>query len=82
MGSLVISSLDRFILPQLTNFMHGIGVQIDLTNSRFLIYGIILVLTMLFRPEGLIPSRQRRSELRATHDAAQAEQTLYSEAVR
>jgi branched-chain amino acid transport system permease protein len=80
-GSLVISSLDRFILPQLTNFLHGFGMQIDLTNSRFLIYGIILVLTMLFRPEGLIPSRQRRSELHAGADAVQAEQTLYSEAV-
>jgi ABC-type branched-subunit amino acid transport system permease subunit len=80
-GSLVISSLDRFILPQLTNFMHGVGLSIDLTNSRFMIYGIILVLTMLFRPEGLIPSRQRRSELRAAGDAERAEQTLYSEAV-
>jgi branched-chain amino acid transport system permease protein len=80
-GSLVISSLDRFILPQLTNFMHTFGVQIDLTNSRFMIYGIILVMTMLFRPEGLIPSRQRRSELHADRDAVAAEQTLYSEAV-
>ncbi len=80
-GSLVISSLDRFILPQLTNFMHTFGVNIDLTNSRFLIYGIILVMTMLFRPEGLIPSRQRRSELRADASAALPEQELYSEAV-
>jgi branched-chain amino acid transport system permease protein len=79
-GSLVISSLDRFILPQLTNFAQGAGVSIDLTNSRFLIYGVILVLTMLFRPAGLLPSRQRRSELRATGDAALAEQTLYTEA--
>jgi branched-chain amino acid transport system permease protein len=80
-GSLVISSLDRFILPQLTNFMHNFGLNIDLTNSRFLIYGVILVLTMLFRPEGLIPSRQRKSELRATQDEAAPEQVLYSEAV-
>ncbi len=81
-GSLVISSLDRFILPQLTNFMHNFGFDVDLTNSRFLIYGIILVLTMLFRPEGLIPSRQRKSELRAGKAAALPEQELYSEAVR
>jgi ABC-type branched-subunit amino acid transport system permease subunit len=79
-GSLVISSLDRFILPQLTNFMHNFGITIDLTNSRFLIYGVILVLTMLFRPEGLLPSRQRKAELRATPDEAVAEQTLYTEA--
>jgi ABC-type branched-subunit amino acid transport system permease subunit len=78
-GSLVISSLDRFILPQLTNFMHGFGITIDLTNSRFLIYGVILVLTMLFRPEGLIPSRQRKAELRAAPDVLPAEQTLYTE---
>ena len=45
-----------------------------------MIYGVILVLMMLFRPEGLIPSRQRRSELRAAGDAAVAEQTLYTEA--
>ena len=68
-GSLVISALDRFILPQLTNFMHGFGISIDLTNSRFLIYGVILVLTMLFRPEGLIPNRQRKAELRAAPEA-------------
>jgi branched-chain amino acid transport system permease protein len=82
LGSLVISSLDRFILPQATNILHGIGITLDLTNSRFLIYGAILVLTMLFRPEGLLPSRQRRSELRASGDDAAAEQTLYTEAVR
>jgi branched-chain amino acid transport system permease protein len=80
-GSLVISSLDRFILPQLTNFLHGFGLQIDLTSSRFLIYGVILVMTMLFRPEGLIPSRQRRAELRADDGAALQEQTLYTEAI-
>jgi branched-chain amino acid transport system permease protein len=82
LGSLVISSLDRFILPQLTNFMHGVGVNIDLTNSRFLIYGAILVLTMLFRPEGLLPSRQRKSELHAGQDEAAAEQVLYTETVQ
>jgi branched-chain amino acid transport system permease protein len=80
-GSLVISSLDRFILPQLSNVLHGFNLNIDVTNSRFLIYGVILVLTMLFRPEGLIPSRQRKAELRATGDDAAAEQTLYTGAV-
>jgi branched-chain amino acid transport system permease protein len=80
-GSLVISSLDRFILPQLTNFLHGFGLAIDLTNSRFLIYGVILVMTMLFRPEGLIPSRQRSAELHADADLALPEQELYSEAI-
>ena len=83
-GSLILSALERFILPQGTNFLHGIGVHVDLTNSRFLIYGVILVTMMLFRPEGLIPSGQRKAELHAADTdagAAAQEQALYTEAV-
>jgi branched-chain amino acid transport system permease protein len=84
-GSLVLSALERFILPQATNFLHGLGfASIDLSNSRFLIYGVILVMMMLFRPEGLIPSGQRKAELHAADDdpkAAGQEQVLYTEAV-
>ena len=86
-GSLILSSLERFILPQATNFIHGLQIpgvdlsHVDLSNSRFMIYGVILVLMMLFRPEGLIPSGQRKAELHAADadDAAAAqEQELYS----
>ena len=79
LGSLVISSLDRYILPQGTNALHALGVNVDLTNSRFLIYGLILVLMMLLRPEGLLPSRQRKAELHAA-DVVVQEQALYAEA--
>jgi branched-chain amino acid transport system permease protein len=66
-GSLVLSSLERFILPQSTNLLHALGVNVDLSGSRFLIYGVILVIMMLFRPEGLVPSRRRRAELHAAN---------------
>jgi branched-chain amino acid transport system permease protein len=82
-GSLILSALERFILPQGTNFLHGFGLNVDLTNSRFLIYGVILVMMMLFRPEGLLPSRQRKAELHAGEGdsgVAAQEQTLYTEA--
>ena len=84
-GSLVISSLDRYILPQGTNLLHALHVNVDLTGSRFLIYGIILVAMMLFRPEGLLPSGQRKAELHvadADVGVAAQEQELYTEAVR
>ncbi len=80
-GSVILSALERFILPQGTNFLHGMGVNVDLTNSRFLIYGVILVMMMLFRPEGLIPSRQRKAEFHAAEEdtnVASQEQELYS----
>jgi branched-chain amino acid transport system permease protein len=82
-GSLILSALDRLILPQGTNFLHGIGLNVDLTGSRFLIYGAVLVMMMLFRPEGLIPSRQRKAELHAGESdagVAAREQELYTEA--
>ena len=84
LGSLVISSLDRYILPQATSFLQNtVHVNVDLTNSRLLIYGAILVLMMLFRPEGLLPSRQRAAELRAADtdiNVARQEQQEYSQA--
>ncbi len=42
----------------------AIGLHVDLTNYRFMLYGGILVLMMLLRPSGLIPSGRRRDELR------------------
>ncbi|BDE07186.1 ABC transporter ATP-binding protein [Vulcanimicrobium alpinum] len=97
LGSVLLSALDRFLLPQGTNLLHGFAHalpsgafsnalgRVDLTNSRFLIYGVILVLMMLFRPEGLIPSGQRKAELHSADldaRAAAAEGELYSEAIR
>jgi branched-chain amino acid transport system permease protein len=53
------------------------GLSEEVQRLKFLFFGLILVLTMLLRPQGLIPSRIRQQEL--THatgeevfDAAQA----------
>jgi branched-chain amino acid transport system permease protein len=64
-GSFALSLVNNLILPQATNIAHTVGLTVDFTNYRFMLYGVILVAVMLFRPEGLIPSRQRRAELRA-----------------
>ncbi len=39
-----------------------LGVQ-DLYEYRFLMFGLVLILIMIFRPAGIIPSRRRRMEL-------------------
>jgi len=39
------------------------GIGQEMQRLKFLIFGIILVLTMLLRPQGLIPSRVRQQEL-------------------
>jgi branched-chain amino acid transport system permease protein len=46
------------------------GLNIEVPKYQFGIYGVIIVLMMLFRPTGLIPERRRRREFR---EAAQDE---------
>ncbi len=63
-GSFTLSLLNNFILPQATNLAHDIlHVNVDFTLYRFMLYGAILVMIMLFRPEGLIANKQRAEEL-------------------
>lgn len=81
-GALAVYSVNLFILAQLdtlaadpTNSMYyikGFIVQyipgFTFGNIRNLIFGVILVVVMIFRPEGLIPSARRRRELRHAED--------------
>jgi branched-chain amino acid transport system permease protein len=66
-GAFIIFVIQQVFLPQLTNFLHPLGIpvlsDIDFVQYQFLLYGIVLVLMMLFRPEGLFPSVRRRREL-------------------
>jgi branched-chain amino acid transport system permease protein len=86
LGAIIIYMLQTVVLIQLPNWLHTIGqsahidflvtfsAKVHLTDYTFFIYGIILVLFMLFRPEGLLPSSRRKQELRPeTADIADAE---------
>ncbi len=90
-GAVIIYMLQTVVLIQLPTWVSNLGAstQVDflvnfsnnvrLTDYTFFIYGIILVLFMLFRPAGLIPSSRRREELQPdTKDISEAErQELY-----
>jgi branched-chain amino acid transport system permease protein len=43
---------------------------------QFLLFGIALVLMMMFRPEGLIPSQRRRQELHSAEADSEADLEL------
>lgn len=40
-------------------------------NWRFFVFGVALVVMMIFRPEGLLPNRRRAAEVQAAHVDAQ-----------
>jgi branched-chain amino acid transport system permease protein len=50
--------------------------QIEVAKYQFGIYGIVIVLMMLFRPIGLIPERRRKRELEeGVHDESMYDAT-------
>ncbi len=82
-GAFIVYEIQSQGLKQLGAFVQSLHVPtlalgpvsvnlgaIDFINFQYLLYGLALVLMMLLRPEGLFPSRRRRSELHATPDDA------------
>ncbi len=74
-GALVIYFIQAYLLVQLPGwiasvtqalnigFLNNIDVAGYVQRSSILIFGVILVVIMLLRPQGLIPSAQRKIEL-------------------
>ena len=48
------------------------GTSLDVPKYQYLVYGTIIVVVMLYRPQGLIPSAQRKAELEFEYDDADA----------
>ncbi|MEN3378305.1 MAG: branched-chain amino acid transport system ATP-binding protein livM [Hyphomicrobiales bacterium] len=66
LGALILQLLQSWFLQDLSQWLHALGrvtgigflEQIELVQSIELIFGIILVLMMLYRREGLIPAQR------------------------
>jgi branched-chain amino acid transport system permease protein len=63
----------------LNNALDAVGSSstIDVPKYKFLFFGILLVIMMLVRPEGLLPSARRKAELH--EDDEGAERDLYDD---
>jgi branched-chain amino acid transport system permease protein len=78
-GGLIIELSDRLFLPQVTHFFQDLAKNtpsltalknFDPTLYRVGLFGLVLVLMMQLRPEGLLPSARRRMELHAADESA------------
>jgi branched-chain amino acid transport system permease protein len=68
-GGLILSYLNFSGLSTIGSKIQEGGLDFDPTKYQFGIYGIIIVLMMLFRPAGLIPERRHKIELEeGVHD--------------
>ncbi|HEU4599133.1 MAG TPA: branched-chain amino acid ABC transporter permease [Solirubrobacterales bacterium] len=74
LGAAFLSYLDREGLANTGSWLNdNLHVHIDVPLYAAGIYGLIILIVMLFRPEGLIPDRRRTHEL---HEGV-AEDSLY-----
>jgi len=65
-GGLALGYINNYLIPDvLNNLPSAFGLNFQLTQVEFGIFGFLLVIVMLLRPQGLIPERRRRLELTA-----------------
>ena len=58
MGSIagsILGAFAIFVLPEIFR---------PLAEYRFVVFGLVLVITMIFKPQGILPSRRRKAELK------------------
>jgi branched-chain amino acid transport system permease protein len=64
LGAIVLSFINYNLIPDVFNdYPSKVGLDFDLTELSFGIFGFLLVIMMVLRPEGLIPERRRKLEL-------------------
>jgi branched-chain amino acid transport system permease protein len=83
-GAIVLSYIDTYFIPgPFKSLPSKVGLNFDLTELSFGIFGFLIVVMMVLRPQGLIPERRRQIELTEgigtgeTAGVGGAEETLY-----
>ncbi len=78
-GAIALSYINNRLIPDVFNTVPSkIGLDFDLTQLGFGIFGFLLVIMMVLRPQGLIPEQRRQAELTEGLDAG--EHTVATEA--
>ena len=72
LGALLLSYINFYLIPVVFNSLPSkLGLSFSLTDLSFGIFGFLLVLVMVLRPQGLFPERRRRLELTQEIDRGQ-----------
>jgi len=73
LGALLLSYINFYLIPDVLNSVpSSLGLDFSLTDLSFGIFGFLLVLVMVLRPQGLFPERRRTLELTQEVDRDQA----------
>jgi len=73
-GGLALGYINNYLIPDVLNDLPShLGFNFQLTQVEFGIFGFLLVIMMVLRPQGLIPERRRQLELTAEIAPADAQ---------
>jgi branched-chain amino acid transport system permease protein len=78
-GAVALSFINNRLIPDVLDGVPAkLGLNFDLTELSFGIFGFLLVIMMVLRPEGLLPERRRQIELSSgLEDLAVDEDSVY-----
>jgi branched-chain amino acid transport system permease protein len=69
LGAWVLTFINFWLLPDVLNSLPSkFGLDFDMTQITFGIYGFLLVIMMILRPQGLLPERRRAMEMTESGD--------------
>ena len=78
LGAIVLSFINNWFIPDVLNDIpNKIHVNFDATQITFAIYGFLLVMMMILRPQGLLPDRRHKMEL-VDENVETTDETLYT----
>ena len=76
-GAVTLTFINFWLLPDVLNSLPSdVGLDFDMTQITFAIYGFLLVIMMILRPQGLLPERRRAMEM--TEAGETSDETLYT----
>jgi branched-chain amino acid transport system permease protein len=79
LGGMLLGYINNWLIPDVLNDVpQKLGLNFSMTEIEYGIFGFLLVLVMLLRPQGLIPERRRKLEMTseiAAEDAQLVEST-------
>jgi len=63
LGGLLLGLINNYLIPDVLNDLPSrFGLHFQLTSVEFGIFGFLLVIVMVLRPQGLVPERRRKLE--------------------
>jgi branched-chain amino acid transport system permease protein len=80
-GAIALSFINTRLIPDVLNDIPGkIGLDFDLTELGFGIFGFLLVIMMVLRPQGLIPEKRHVAEFSDALEGGETDMVLEARA--